>query len=119
MFETCQRLLGFSPIPEHFKKAQLKLRFLREMLQTALPDDASNEQCIQRSRAYILLLFGGVLFTDTSDSSVHMNYLLLLEDLDRFSRLSWGSAVLACLYRNLCKASLFDVNIIAGPLMLL
>ena len=48
-----------------------------------------------------------------------MNYLLLLEDLDRCSRLSWGSAVLACLYRNLCKASLSDVNIIAGPLMLL
>ena len=30
--ETCQRLLGCSPNPEHFKRAQLKLRFLREML---------------------------------------------------------------------------------------
>ena len=71
------------------------------------------------ARAYILLLFGGVLFPDTNDNCVHMNCLLLLEDLDRCNRLSWGSAVLACLYRNLCKASLFVVNTIAGPLMLL
>lgn len=117
--DMCQRLLGFSPIPDHFKKAQLKVRFLREMLQTALPDDASNEQCIQRARAYILLLFAGVLFPDTTENCVHMNFLLLLEDFDRCSRLSWGSAVLACLYRNLCKASLNGATIIAGPLMLL
>ena len=64
-----------------------------------------------KSPAYILLLFAGVLFPDTSENLVHMNFLSLLEDFDRCSRLS--------LYRNLCKASLNGATIIVGPLMLL
>ena len=85
MHEMCLELLGFSTLPDHFKKAQLRVKFLRGMLQTALPDDASDEQCIQRARAYILLLFAGVLFPDTSENLVHMNFLSLLEDFDRCS----------------------------------
>ena len=95
------------------------MRYLRELLETALPDNASECECIQRARAYILVLLAGVLFPDTLDTYIHMNFLVLLEDFDRCSRLSWGSAVLACLYRNLCKASVGGGNEIAGPLMLL
>ena len=68
---------------------------------------------------YILLLISGVLFPDTSDTTIQMFLLRLIEDLDRCSRISWGSAVLACLYRNLCKATSPEAIEISSPLTLL
>ncbi|KAJ9565706.1 hypothetical protein OSB04_001672 [Centaurea solstitialis] len=93
--ETCYRLLGILPKQGNFKDAQLKMTFLREVLDVPLPDNAN-----------------------TNDNAVHMNLVVLLEDFDRCSGLSWGSAALACLYRNLCRAATTE-KIIAGPLMLL
>ncbi|KAJ9565828.1 hypothetical protein OSB04_001794 [Centaurea solstitialis] len=116
--ETCYRLLGIETEQGNFRGAQLKMPFLRTVLETTLSDNATNEQCMQRARAYILLLLGGSIFPDGADNSVHMNLLVLLEDFDRCGGLSWGSAALACLYRNLCKGATND-KIIAGPLMLL
>ncbi|KAJ9538115.1 hypothetical protein OSB04_030848 [Centaurea solstitialis] len=100
--ETCYRLLGIETEQGNFRGAQLKMPFLRTVLDTALSDNATNEQCMQRARAYILLLLGGSIFPDGADNSVHMNLLVLLEDFDR----------------NLCKGATND-KIIAGPLMLL
>lgn len=119
LHDKCLQLLGFPTSPSYFRSGQLKTKYLYELLESALPENASDHQCIQRARAYILFLLGGVLFPDTSDSYVHMNLLVLLEDFDRCSRFSWGSAVLACLYRNLYKASIAGATEIAGPLMLL
>ncbi|KAJ9558181.1 hypothetical protein OSB04_012795 [Centaurea solstitialis] len=116
--DTCYRLLGIRPEESDFKTAQLKTKVLRAVLDTEFPDNPTNEQCMQRARTYILLLLGGSIFSDSNDSSVHMNLVASLEDFDRCSGLSWGSAALACLYRNLCKAATND-KIIAGPLMLL
>ena len=42
--EMCQRLLGISPTERDFKKSQLKMRIVCEVLNTALPNNASNEQ---------------------------------------------------------------------------
>ncbi|KAJ9558179.1 hypothetical protein OSB04_012793 [Centaurea solstitialis] len=52
------------------------------------------------------------LDTPFSDNPTNEQYF------DKCGGLSWGSAVLACLYRNLCKAACKE-KIIAGPLMLL
>ncbi|KAD5508715.1 hypothetical protein E3N88_16418 [Mikania micrantha] len=43
----------------------------------------------------------------------------LLEDLTACGHLSWGSAVLAMLYRNLCKAASNNSTNIGGPLYIL
>ena len=116
--DMCYRLLGIQTDQVHFKGAQLKMPFLRAVLDTPFPDNPTNEQIMQRARAYILLLLGGSIFPDASDNAVHMNLLVLLEDFDRCGGLCWGSAALACLYRNLCKAATKG-EIIGGPLMLL
>ncbi|RYR64340.1 hypothetical protein Ahy_A03g010469 [Arachis hypogaea] len=42
---------------------------------------------------------------DASDSCMHMWWLPLLEDLNHCSRLSWGSTILAWLYRQMCRAT--------------
>lgn len=42
----------------------------------------------------------------------------LLEDLEPEQPYNWGSAVLAWLYRQLCRATNKDVNEISGALLL-
>ncbi|MFQ6670748.1 hypothetical protein Gotur_035546 [Gossypium turneri] len=57
------------------------------------------------ARAYIMHILGGVLMPDANDNKVHMMYLLLLADLSNVRSYSWGSAVLAVLYRELCQTT--------------
>ncbi|KAL4328493.1 hypothetical protein AHAS_Ahas13G0205600 [Arachis hypogaea] len=51
---------------------------------------------------------GRILFPDASDYRVHIKWLPLLEDFGTCGRLSWGSAVLAWLYRQICHATEHD-----------
>ena len=46
-------------------------------------------------------------------------FLPILEDFEVAGRYSWGSACLACLYRQLCRPSHIDTHDIFGPLILL
>ncbi|XP_071688272.1 serine/threonine-protein phosphatase 7 long form homolog [Rutidosis leptorrhynchoides] len=62
----------------------------------------------QRARVYILALMGGVLFSDSNAYDVPLSFLHTIIDLSPDRRISWGSAVLAHLYRNLCKAATND-----------
>ena len=79
-------------------------------------DDATLEQY---ARAFILGLIGSALFTDKKGTHIHMCYLPLLRDLTQTSMYSWGSAVLAHLYRELCRVSLDSATDIAGCVTLL
>ncbi|KAF1885744.1 hypothetical protein Lal_00008481 [Lupinus albus] len=47
----------------------------------------------------------GELLPDKSNNRVHLMYLPLLRDLTRVHRYSWGSACLANLYREMCRAT--------------
>ncbi|CAI0377826.1 unnamed protein product [Linum tenue] len=49
---------------------------------------------------------GGVLFSDRSGGSVHLPYLLLVEDWRRAGRFAWGAAVLSYLYREMGRSAL-------------
>ncbi|KAF1897528.1 hypothetical protein Lal_00036970 [Lupinus albus] len=73
----------------------------------------------QHARAFIMRMIGGFLMSDTSGSRVHLMYLLLLEDLSETYQYSWGSVVLACLYRCLCRAALISRQIEIGGCLLL
>ncbi|KAL8256372.1 hypothetical protein R6Q59_031439 [Mikania micrantha] len=50
----------------------------------------------------------------TSNNIVSFSILNNLEDLTACGQPSWGSVVLAMLYRNLCKATLSNANKIGG-----
>ena len=82
-------------------------------------DDAPEEMVQQYVRGQVLRLLGGVLLPDTSSNKMKLMFLSLLEDLDFTRRLSWGSAVLACLYRTMCQDSTADQSEIKGYLVLL
>jgi len=56
---------------------------------------------------------------DTSASLVHFMYLPLLRDLANVSNFSWGSIVLACLYRALDHDTKFQQDNIGGCMLLM
>jgi len=73
----------------------------------------------QYARAHILTLIRSLLMSDTSESRVHLMYLLLLSDLLNFSNYSWWSGVLAFLYRALDHGVDFNQENIGGCTLLL
>ncbi|WVZ82016.1 hypothetical protein U9M48_029333, partial [Paspalum notatum var. saurae] len=84
-----------------------------------LPEDADDITVERHVRAYILSLLCGVLFPDGT-GRMSLIYLPLIADLSRVSTYSWGSALLAFLYRSLCSvASSHNIKNIGGSLLLL
>ncbi|XP_058767158.1 serine/threonine-protein phosphatase 7 long form homolog [Vicia villosa] len=70
-----------------------------------LNEFSDEESILQKTRMYIMLLFGKFLFPEGTGNSVNFMYLCLLGDIDAIKTYSWGSAVLAYLYSSLCKCA--------------
>ncbi|RVX18379.1 Serine/threonine-protein phosphatase 7 long form-like [Vitis vinifera] len=84
------------------------------------PPARVDDVILQRyARVFILALLGGALFADKTGTHVQLCYLPLLRDFTEISHYSWGSVVLAYLYRELCRASLDSATEISGPITLL
>ncbi|XP_022150105.1 serine/threonine-protein phosphatase 7 long form homolog [Momordica charantia] len=114
--QLCEDLLGVRP--PQLKGSRLSIPWLAAQF-IKLPQDA-DEVMIQRyARAYIMQLIGGFLFQDKSNTLVHLMFIPLLTDFKEVGQYSWGSACLAWLYRELCRASRVDALDIADPLILL
>ena len=76
------------------------------------------EQVEKWTRGYLFLMLASV-FATTSPHIVPASYFIFLEDLSKVGNYSWGSAILAHLYEQLCAASESGVKTISGPLSLL
>lgn len=68
------------------------------------PEDADLETVGYYCRAWILHLFGCVLFPDATGDCASWMYIHCLTDWDQAGHYSWASAVLSFLYRQLCEA---------------
>ena len=112
-------LLGIAPEPSDIRGGGLKLKWLDDHFADISDHEHSEIQLQRFTRAYILRLFRGLLFPDHSGRYVHLKYLPFLEDFDVCGTLSWGSAVLSYLYRELCKATDYDACEIGGACILL
>ncbi|XP_015958900.1 protein MAIN-LIKE 2-like [Arachis duranensis] len=86
-------------------KWTVKLTWFHNTVCGELEQDAAEERLLRYTKGYIMQLIGGILIPDAFDSRVHIRWLPLLEDLDTCGGLSWGSAVLAWLYRQMCCAT--------------
>jgi hypothetical protein len=65
--------------------------------------------------AFILELIGVVMLPSGSGDAMPAMYVQFLHGFGGgMTRYSWASAVLACLYHNLCRAAMGDANSIAG-----
>ncbi|KAG7594433.1 Serine/threonine-specific protein phosphatase/bis(5-nucleosyl)-tetraphosphatase [Arabidopsis thaliana x Arabidopsis arenosa] len=116
--DLCEDLLGQRPGPKDLHGSHVSLAWLRENFRNlpAEPDEATLK-C--HTRAFVLALMSGFLYGDKSKHDVALTFLPLLRDFDEVAKLSWGSATLALLYRELCRASKRTVSTICGPLVLL
>lgn len=68
------------------------------------PPDADEATVTFHCRAWVLHMFGCVLFPDGTGDTASWMYIHCLQDWDDAGRYSWGSAVLGFLYRQLCEA---------------
>jgi hypothetical protein len=137
-FELVERLLGVGLAAPLLKKKKrtgpneevvrttsgysIELKELRNRFQVMpneQPDEPTEEQVQQYTRAYILDLFGTMLYADSSGDSVPAMYLQFLDNLNSPIQYNWGGAVLAVLYRNLCNAAERKTRTMWGPTLLL
>ncbi|CAM8914411.1 unnamed protein product [Rhodiola kirilowii] len=116
--QVCQRLLGVYPECDSKSPAIAKRSWFKNYL-SVIPADADEETLKKYARAYLLNLIETTLFSNKSGNTIPLCFLPLLEDLDKIRDYSWGSAVLACLYSNMCSACTIGHRGLAGaPLII-
>ncbi|KAK9126323.1 hypothetical protein Scep_015169 [Stephania cephalantha] len=116
--ELCQELLGYTPSDQERQGNKISMSRLAEMY-PELPLEATDVHIQRYTRAYILQLIGGSLFSGKSNNLVHVMYLPLLANFEETGKYSWGSACLAWLYREMCRATSSSAKEISGCLILL
>ncbi|KAH0725677.1 hypothetical protein KY284_001542 [Solanum tuberosum] len=94
--------------------------YLRDQLQVDLIGDTTPVERVEKiSKLCILVILGGILFPNTSGNLISLQYLAFLNPIHDVGKYSWGSAMLAYLYRALCQASIGNVVDICGFIPLL
>ncbi|KAJ3684742.1 hypothetical protein LUZ61_013906 [Rhynchospora tenuis] len=83
-----------------------------------LPPNSPPEVVRRYAIAFMLDLFGSVMFPDHS-GYVYSMFLPLIEDVDNPRQFSWATGLLAYLYRGLCNGSRRDSKEIAVPCLFL
>jgi hypothetical protein len=63
-------------------------------------------------------LFGSMMFSNNSEDSVSMVYLIFLDDMinEPEGRYNWGQTILSYLYYNLCRSEIEPSDCIARSL---
>ena len=114
----CQELLGVTPPVDAIRGSTISVRWLCSQLSTPPPN--ADEVTLERSaHGIILVLIESFLVADKKGVNVPMFFLPLLRDLTHTATYSWGGAVLAHTYRELCRASLDRSHGISGCITLI
>ncbi|MBA0630489.1 hypothetical protein Godav_002587 [Gossypium davidsonii] len=112
----CYNLLG--AIPDNIYGGRIEMNWLRDTFLEP-GNDSTEVERIRYAQAYILEMIGGYLMLDLSRNLVHLRWLLKLIDFRAAGEFSWGSAVLATLYQEMCGVMPPNKAKIGGCLSLL
>ncbi|KAK5833427.1 hypothetical protein PVK06_017255 [Gossypium arboreum] len=112
----CYDLLG--AILDNIYGGRIKMGWLRDTF-LELENNSTEVERIRYAPAYILEMIEGYLMPDLSRNLVHLRWLLKLIDFRAANELSWGSTILATLYREMCKVTPPNKAKIGGCLSLL
>ncbi|RYQ90157.1 hypothetical protein Ahy_B09g096408 isoform B [Arachis hypogaea] len=75
-------------------------------IQGGRPAWGADDETVRRyARAYIMMLLGTQLFADKSGNRIHIRWLTYVARLEEMGTYNWGSAVLAWLYRCMCRVA--------------
>nr|XP_016481406.1 PREDICTED: serine/threonine-protein phosphatase 7 long form homolog [Nicotiana tabacum] len=102
--------------------SRISVTAIREHMEVLQPDIIGEIEDIHiywYTRLAMFLLFRGVLFPNTSGNLVSLRFLHHPQQLDELPQYSWGAAVLAYLYKSMCRASMVTQVDICGFLPLL
>ncbi|KAK5845166.1 hypothetical protein PVK06_001321 [Gossypium arboreum] len=112
----CYNLLGASLGDDKSNFSNLKFTWLKANFEH-LSINATEEELMCAAQAYIMHIIGGVLIPNANNNRVHLQYSPLLTDLPNVRSYSWGSTILAMLYRELCRTTKSDGIDIGGCLV--
>lgn len=114
-----EECLGKRPPAEAIRGGALKMKWINENFNNVQDfiDNPQDLACF--ARAYIMRMLGGFLLPDHSGSHVPLRYLPLLRNFQEAGKYSWGSAVLAHLYKEMCNASKISRVEIGGCVQLI
>ncbi|XP_070048951.1 serine/threonine-protein phosphatase 7 long form homolog [Nicotiana tomentosiformis] len=122
--DTLQRLTDFRPEDDGVlvgasRLALTPIRLHLEAMHDDITHDTPELHIMWYTRSLLLLMFGGILFPNTSGNLVSLRFLHHLEQLDDLHRYSWDTAVLGYLYRQMCQACMGFKRDVAGFMPLL
>ncbi|KAK4410413.1 Serine/threonine-protein phosphatase 7 long form [Sesamum angolense] len=104
--EYCMQYIGFAPEEGALKGSRLQVKaIISHISRVHITPDTPHLTVVQYARVVALLLLGGTMCPDSSGNLVSLLYLAKLEDIVAARNYSWGSVVLAFLYRELCNVS--------------
>ncbi|CAI0423957.1 unnamed protein product, partial [Linum tenue] len=100
---------------------QVSIPWLVEHIQheVNLGPDTPEDQVERYARVYLIGLVGGFLFLDKANRWIQGMWSLLLGDWDEIGGKSWGSAVLARIYRELCTCLRLGAKQAGGEMFIL
>ncbi|CAN1188616.1 Serine/threonine-protein phosphatase 7 long form homolog, partial [Linum perenne] len=101
----CQELLGATPPPMRFTGHQVKISWVKEQFRLRAGASADVITCYDRANAWVLV--GAVLLADRSGDLIPVHLLRLLSESGDAGNFSWGSAVLAWLYKAMGRTTFF------------
>ncbi|CAN1345536.1 Protein MAIN-LIKE 2 [Linum perenne] len=104
--EINEQWLGVAPPPSAIQGRTVRVSWVKRLFD-CLPDGAPAEVVTFHARAYTWVLVAGVLLTDRNGDHIQVHILHLIGDQRVASTHSWGSAVLAWLYKVMGRATFF------------
>ncbi|CAN1173717.1 Protein MAIN-LIKE 2, partial [Linum perenne] len=111
--EICEQWLGVQPPPNAVQGRTVRVAWVKRLFDR-LPDGASGEVITYHARAYTWVLVAGVLLADRNGDHIPVHLLQLIGDPRVASTYSWGSAVLAWLYKVMRRAVFFSAGSMRG-----
>lgn len=105
---VCNEDLGFEPDDRAIQGNRILVSAIRGHIEArgrVGPNRSDPEVVVQQDVRCIIMLMLGTLFADKSGCKVSLTYLPLLRNLATTGKYSWGDAVHAYLYNQLCKTS--------------
>ncbi|CAK8562172.1 unnamed protein product [Lathyrus sativus] len=112
--------LGVEPTEDEKIKCSIKITWLEGLYGNLKQKSApTQEDVLLEAKIYILLAIATIMFPDKSQNLLHSSWIPFVGDLIKCGTYSWGSACLAKLYREMCKAAVKDVRSLSGCALLL
>lgn len=97
----------------------VSMKWLKETFRGSVTNKSSDEAIARAVRAYLLYVFGSIIFPNKSGNRIPISYLENFIDLNTVNQINWGSGLLTYLYKQMGDASHVKCAKIGGYLTLL